>query len=392
MCPGEAEDAAAVPVLALAQAVRSVAQREALARWLTARATAVHWADAEEWVRGRPAMPILAVRAAAEQQFASGRRAGMRLLSILSPHYPPLLRHIRDPPAALWVRGRLDALTAPAVSVVGSRAASPAALVVARRLGAGLAGCGFAVVSGLARGVDAAVHLGALDGGTTIAVLGNGLDVHYPPEHGPLADRVAEHGAVLTEFPPGTRPLPGHFPQRNRIVAGLSLGVVVVEAGETSGALITSRLALEQGREVMVVPGLTLSNRNRGGHALIKDGAALVENVEDVCHLVQGASLYRLFSRATMPIVGPSPPAGPGVAAPPDGGDGPRPSATVENGPGIALAGAAPARWGIGEELDLDTLQELTGTAPAALLSALLEGELAGQVARTPAGRFVRLR
>jgi DNA processing protein len=246
-------------------------------------------------------------------------------------------------------------MTAPAVSVVGSRSASSAALVIARQLATTLAGWGFVVVSGFARGVDAAAHLGALDRGTTIAVLGNGIDVVYPPEHGRLADRVAERGALVSEFPLGTPPRAGHFPRRNRIVAGVSLGVVVVEAGETSGALITSRLALEQGREVMVFPGLALSNRNRGGHALIKDGALLVENADDVRAIVQESSMLVLFSPAPMPIVRPSP-AGDSVA--PTGADtGGFSAAPAGTDRGNELPAAAGGGWEKGEELDLETLQ-----------------------------------
>ena len=208
-----------------------------------------------------------------------------------SPAFPPHLLHIPDPPAQLWLRGDASLLTRTAVAIVGSRRASPASLDIARRLAADLARVGLAVVSGLARGCDAAAHRGALDaGGVTVAVLGSGLDVIYPPEHRSLAEEIARSGVLLSEFPPGAPPLPGHFRQRNRLISGLSRGVVVIEANDKSGSLITAGCALSQGREVMVVPGIVLSGRNRGGHQLIRDGATLVESAEDVIAALVGAT------------------------------------------------------------------------------------------------------
>ena len=171
----------------------------------------------------------------------------------------------------------------PSVAIVGSRAASPYALEVARRLGADLARRNVTVVSGMARGVDSAAHRGALEGGgITIAVFGCGVDVIYPPEHRGLAERIVERGALVSEFPPGTPPLKAHFPQRNRIISGLSLAVVIVEAAEGSGSLITADFALEQGRTVLAVPGNVLGGRNYGAHALLRDGAKLVECADDI--------------------------------------------------------------------------------------------------------------
>jgi DNA processing protein len=183
----------------------------------------------------------------------------------------------------LWCAGRSDLLAAPAVAIVGSRRATPSGLVVARRLARGLAEAGLVIVSGMARGIDAAAHEAAIEaGGASIAVLGSGVDVVYPREHAALAARLRASGAVIAEFPPGTPPLPHHFPLRNRIISGLSRGVVVVEASQKSGSLITARTALEQGREVVVGPGSVAGGQYAGGHALIKDGAALVETVDDV--------------------------------------------------------------------------------------------------------------
>jgi DNA processing protein len=197
--------------------------------------------------------------------------------------YPENLREITTPPERLYVRGRFADEDALAVAIVGSRAATSYGLAVAERLAADLAARGVTVVSGLARGIDSAAHRGALRaGGRTIAVLGSGVDVIYPPENRRLAGEIASHGAVVSQFEPGTRPLSGHFPARNRVIAGLALAVVVVEAAEKSGSLITAGLAGEMGREVMAVPGLLTSAQSVGAHRLIQDGAALIQGWEDV--------------------------------------------------------------------------------------------------------------
>ena len=197
------------------------------------------------------------------------------------PGYPVLLRAIADPPDRLYVRGTIP--SGPMIAVVGSRRATPYGLRVAERLARELAGSGVVVVSGLARGVDAAAHRGALAaGGQTVAVLAGGLDRIYPPEHASMAAQIAGQGALLSEARDGTAPLPGLFPVRNRIISGLSRGLVVVEAAERSGALITARMALEQGREVFAVPGSIENPLTAGTHGLIRDGAGLVQGVEDV--------------------------------------------------------------------------------------------------------------
>lgn len=220
-------------------------------------------------------------RAAVATAMAADRH--LTLLAAQDPRYPPLLAEIVDPPIACWLRGDVTVLSSPSVAIVGSRHASEAGLAVARTLGRGLAEVGLTVVSGLARGIDAAAHRGALQGGgRTVAVLGSGVDVVYPAEHERLAGEIQQAGAVVSEFPPGTRPFASHFPLRNRIISGLSRAVVVVEASEKSGSLITARAALEQGRDVLAVPGTVVSGRYRGGHALIKDGARLVETVGDI--------------------------------------------------------------------------------------------------------------
>ncbi len=197
--------------------------------------------------------------------------------------YPRMLREIHDPPGVLFVRGELKPADALAVAIVGTRHGTQYGLRQAERLGASLARAGFTVVSGLARGIDAAAHRGALAaGGRTLAVLAGGVLNVYPPEHASLAAEAARQGAVLSEAPPLFQPLAGGFPQRNRLISGLSLGVIVVEAAERSGALITARHAMEQGREVFTVPGSVESRTSRGCHRLLRDGATLVETADDV--------------------------------------------------------------------------------------------------------------
>jgi DNA processing protein len=204
------------------------------------------------------------------------------LLGPRDADYPALLRAIESPPA-LWVLGGLGPEDALAVAIVGTRRATPYGLEVAERLAFDLADRGITIVSGLARGIDTAAHCGALAaGGRTVAVLGSGIDRVYPPENVRLARTIQDHGAVVSQFPPGTAPRPYHFPERNRTMAGLALGVIVVEAPERSGALITARFASEIGREVLAVPGKITSEGSRGPHGLIGDGAKLVRDWADV--------------------------------------------------------------------------------------------------------------
>jgi DNA processing protein len=205
------------------------------------------------------------------------------ILTDQDPAYPRMLREIYDPPGILFMRGEILPPDAIAIAIVGARHATHYGLAQAERLAGSLARAGITIVSGLARGIDAAAHRGALAaGGRTLAVLGGGLLNMYPPEHASLADEVATHGAVISEAPPRSPPLAGAFPQRNRIISGLSLGVLVVEASTQSGALISARHAMEQGREVFAVPGRVDSRMSRGCHRLIRDGAKLVETADDV--------------------------------------------------------------------------------------------------------------
>ena len=301
----------------------------------------------------------------AEGILARAARASLESIPWSDPRYPIALTTIADPPPVLWVRGCVAALEGPAVGIVGARAASAYALSVAERLAADLAACGLTVVSGLARGVDSAAHRGVVAaGGVTVAVLGCGVDVMYPPEHASLARDIAKDGAVTSELVPGTRPLPGFFPLRNRIISGLSRAIVVIEAGEKSGSLITARCALDQGRDVLAVPGNVLSGRNRGAHGLLRDGATIVESADDILEALG-------MARQTDP---PADASRDGAAVAPS-----RP-------PDPILACLVP-----GEPSDLDALAERSGLSPTRLLPRLFELELQGVVRRVGGGRFVRV-
>ena len=224
-----------------------------------------------------------AFRDEAEKIYDWTVNAGVQILVADRPGYPELLGEISDPPTVLYARGNPDALAAPCVAIVGTRRPTVYGLRTAEEFGVELGKRGVCVVSGLARGIDAAAHRGCLKkDGTTIAVLGNGIDSIYPSEHQQLADRIMRKGLILSEFPPGTSPSPRNFPIRNRIVSGMSLGTLVIEAGERSGSLITARLAMEQNREVFALPGNITSPLSLGPNFLIKEGAKLVQGWRDI--------------------------------------------------------------------------------------------------------------
>jgi DNA processing protein len=219
----------------------------------------------------------------AQAELDNCREQGVTVLVESQLEYPESLRTIPDPPGVLFVRGTILPSDGLAVAIVGTRHATQYGVAQAERLAAGLARSGYTIVSGLARGIDAAAHRGAMKAkGRTLAVLGSGVLNIYPPEHAQLASEIIAQGALIGENPPGSPPLSGAFPQRNRIITGLSLGVIVVEASERSGALISARHAMEQGREVFAIPGRVDSRTSRGCHRLIRDGAKLVENIDDV--------------------------------------------------------------------------------------------------------------
>src|SRR2546425_2849033 len=227
---------------------------------------------------------VLSARSAerAEEEWERAEKLGVRIIDITDPAYPPLLREICDPPIILYIRGKKWDAELPELAIVGTRRPTGYGLNCAERLAEDLAARGLAITSGLARGLDAAAHRGALKAGITYAVFGSGIDFVYPKENRELADVVEENGAIISEFPLGTPPSPQNFPIRNRIIAGMSLGVTVGEAAEYSGSLITVRLALEAGREIFAVPGNITSPNSFGPHALIRQGAKLVTNWQDI--------------------------------------------------------------------------------------------------------------
>ncbi|WP_095595216.1 DNA-processing protein DprA [Actibacterium pelagium] len=227
---------------------------------------------------------------AAQTELARGREFGATPISVLDPRYPELLRELPDAPPMLWAKGDLDLLHKPKVSLVGARNASSLGTRMARRLADGLAEAGFVTVSGLARGIDTVAHMAALPHGT-VAVIAGGIDICYPAENQTLFADIQERGLILTESPPGITPQARHFPARNRIISGLSRAVVVVEAAARSGSLITARNALDQGREVLAVPGHPFDGRASGCNILIRDGATLVRGPEDVVLALETTTL-----------------------------------------------------------------------------------------------------
>jgi len=297
-----------------------------------------------------------------------------RALSPADAGYPSRLAEVPDAPATLHVRGALVDADALAVAIVGSRRATPYGLEVAETLAADLAARGVTIVSGLARGIDAAAHRGALRvGGRTLAVLGSGIDVIYPPENRRLAAEIAERGALLSQFAPGTPPLPQNFPTRNQVIAALSLAVVVVEAAEKSGSLITARLAAELGREVLAVPGRITAPESRGANRLIQDGAHVAMGWEDVVGVLPERWKARVTATAGIARAGDAAAVGRGA---------------LEGEPSgyrsiLELLGEDP--------IDIDHVIERSGLGAGRVSAALLELELEGRVRQIEGKRFVRV-
>jgi DNA processing protein len=298
-----------------------------------------------------------------DEDIRRSAEANIRVLTFNDPRYPARLRMIADPPPALYVKGELGPEDEHAVAVVGSRSASEYGRRVARELCRGLSLCGFTVVSGMARGIDGEAQEATLDaGGRTIAVLGSGVDRPYPPEHEALYRRIAGQGAVISELPMGTPPMAFNFPARNRLISGLSLGVVVVEATEKSGSLITAALALEQGREVFAVPGEVGASRTRGTHRLIRQGAKLVETVQDILEeiapqLASQRSVSAAMNQRTLPE-----------------------RAGAETRTIYALCGR--------RSVHVDEIIERSGLTAAKVAEVLLELELEGYVRQLPGNRY----
>lgn len=375
--------------------------------------------------------PDPAQQEAIEQALAWARQPGNRILTLADADYPKALLEGDDPPTLLYAKGRLELLQRPALALVGSRNATPQGLRDAEAFAGALASAGLVIVSGLALGIDTAAHGGALAvGGATIAVIGTGADRIYPARNQALAHRIASEGLLLSEFALGTPPLTANFPRRNRLIAGLSQGCLVVEAAARSGSLITARLAAEAGREVYAIPGSIHSPLAKGCHQLIRQGAKLVESAADVLEELPAAvrsELPRWQLHAASPQTDPTMRRGraraggaatvlagkkaatrtdPALPAATDAGDGARVSWTeavdvhsgsdVLSGPGApVLPAAAPAQrllQLLGEApCDLDQLVQYSGLTAEAVLAILLPLELEGWLARLPGGRYQRL-
>lgn len=311
---------------------------------------------------------LLSPRAAerAEQEWEKASRLGIRILDILHPEYPPLLREIFDPPIILYIKGRGWNPDHPQVGIVGTRRPTGYGLNCAERMAEDLASRGLAITSGLARGVDSAAHRGALRGGTTYAVFGCGLDTIYPRENRKLAEMTEEKGAIVAEFPLGTPPTPENFPIRNRIIAGMTLGVVVVEAAEYSGSLITARLAIDGNREVFAIPGNITSPNSFGPHILIRQGAKLVASWQDVVEELP----HPIREKILLPLV-----------------------AQMQELPRPDLEGVEKKVWGLlslQEAVAIDTLlAKLPLNAPE-IYSALLALQTLDLIRELPGKKFIR--
>jgi DNA processing protein len=311
--------------------------------------------------RGGGRAPQIADAGAVRREIAAVEKLGAKYLFLGDAGYPELLAELESAPPAIIVRGRAELAARMTIAMVGARNASAAACRFARQLANGLGEAGVTVASGLARGIDTASHVGSLESGT-IGVIASGIDVVFPPENAALQERVANEGLLLAEQPPGTEPLARFFPSRNRIIAGLALGTVVVEAAPRSGSLITARIAAEAGRDVMAVPGSPLDPRAQGCNLLIREGATLVQSVEDILEAVRP-----IDARAVR-----SPVSGFGGEPPADADDGDRRRVT-------GLLGPVPVA--------VDELIRQAGLPAPVVQTVLLELELSGRLERHAGGR-----
>jgi DNA processing protein len=358
--PGASDDQLARLRLIRSENIGPVTYFQLLARFGSAAAAISAIPDLA--ARGGGRAPHLASRASVEREVEEVARLGARYLFLGQGLYPPLLAEIETAPPALIVKGHLTLLDKTAVAVVGARNASAAACRFARHLATGLGDAGAAVVSGLARGIDSAAHDGALDTGT-IGIVAGGIDIVYPPENEARQAAIAERGLLIAEQPPGTEPRARHFPSRNRIIAGLAHGTVVVEAAPRSGSLITARFAAEFGREVMAVPGSPLDPRAQGCNGLIREGATLVQNADDVMEAINPLRIrpFRTPER--------------GYAAPDVGADADEQARAAVTG----LLNATP--------VPVDEVIRQAALPPAVVHTVLLELELAGRLERHAGGK-----
>jgi DNA processing protein len=322
---------------------------------LAAKRSALERFAPSEVLRGLDAADT---QSAVERSLEWAESPGCHIVPLSAPAYPRLLYEIPDPPTLLFARGEMSLANRPALAIVGSRNATPQGAANAESFAKAFSASGITVISGLALGIDAAAHRGGLTGeGSTVAVLGTGVDVPYPTRNAALAEQIAERGLLLSEFSLGTQPIAHHFPRRNRLISGIARGVLVVEAAVASGSLITARAALEQGRDVFAIPGSIHSPLAKGCHALIKSGAKLVDCVEDVLSELGG---WRHASTLELP-----------------------PAQSAES-PGLL------AHMGF-DPVELDALCARAGLTADQVSAQLLRLELDGRVAALPGGRFQRL-
>jgi DNA processing protein len=384
------DDLAAWLQLMLTDGVGTVTARDLLLRFglpsdiLSAGFSALQKCVPEKIALALAGKPDTAMQLQIEKTLAWAAEPGNHVLTLADANYPQALLSIADPPPLLYAKGRTELLSRPGVAIVGSRNATAQGMQNAERFAQTLSNAGLCVISGLALGIDAAAHAGACSAspehGSTIAITGTGLDLVYPAKHRALAHRIAEHGCLLSEYPIGTAAIASNFPRRNRLISGMSLGVLVVEAALQSGSLITARSALEQGREVFAIPGSIHSPLAKGCHQLIRQGAKLVESAQDVLEELQLHALTPAAQQAVTTSTRPTPNAAV---------KGQRPSTGV---PAAVDEQARQVMQAAGHDpTSVDQLAERTGLAASEIQATLLLLELDGSVERMSDGRYQKL-
>jgi DNA processing protein len=384
------DDLAAWLQLMLTDGVGTVTARDLLLRFglpsdiLSAGFSALQKCVPEKIALALAGKPDTAMQLQIEKTLAWAAEPGNHVLTLADANYPQALLSIADPPPLLYAKGRTELLSRPGVAIVGSRNATAQGMQNAERFAQTLSNAGLCVISGLALGIDAAAHAGACSAspehGSTIAITGTGLDLVYPAKHRALAHRIAEHGCLLSEYPIGTAAIASIFPRRNRLISGMSLGVLVVEAALQSGSLITARSALEQGREVFAIPGSIHSPLAKGCHQLIRQGAKLVESAQDVLEELQLHALTPAAQQAVTTSTRPTPNAAV---------KGQRPSTGV---PAAVDEQARQVMQAAGHDpTSVDQLAERTGLAASEIQATLLLLELDGSVERMSDGRYQKL-
>ena len=384
------DDLAAWLQLMLTDGVGTVTARELLSRFglpsdiLSAGFSALQKCVPEKIALALAGNPDAAMQLQIDKTLAWAAEPGNHVITLADANYPQALLSIADPPPLLYAKGRTELLSRPGVAIVGSRNATAQGMQNAERFAQTLSNAGLCVISGLALGIDAAAHAGACSAspehGSTIAITGTGLDLVYPAKHRALAHRIAEHGCLLSEYPIGTAAIAANFPRRNRLISGMSLGVLVVEAALQSGSLITARSALEQGREVFAIPGSIHSPLAKGCHQLIRQGAKLVESAQDILEELQLHALTPALQQAVTISTRSTPDAAVKVQRPRTG----VPEAQDEQARQVMQAAGH-------DPTSVDQLAERTGLAASEIQATLLLLELDGSVERMSDGRYQKL-